>query len=56
MSFAEAPAKENAILKKKKKPVVVTHTCEDGYSFQYYEGLSGYTQADYDEMISSVCD
>ena len=38
----------------KKKPKLVSHTCDNGYEFEYYEA-DGYTQADYDDMIDAVC-
>ena len=36
------------------KPKLVTHTCDDGYTFEYFKHES-FTQADYDEMINEVC-
>lgn len=51
MSFNSSKEEAYVVFKLKK----VTHVCESGYTFEYYEGGSGYTQADYDEMIDHVC-
>jgi len=52
MSFTSTAKSKQVI---KKQPKLVTHTCPNGYQFEYYEGLSGWTQDDYDEIIDAVC-
>lgn len=51
MSFTSHPKEGNVVYKLR----LVHHVCESGYVFDYYQGGSGFTQADYDEMIDSVC-
>jgi len=53
MSFTSNSNELNEDLRK--VPKLVWHTCPDGTEFGYYE-VDGYSDADYDDMISSVCD
>lgn len=38
----------------KKPPKLVTHTCANGYEFEYYE-VDGYSEDDYEDMQNAVC-